>query len=291
MTGKRKCGLVARSARWLAATLALAACGCYDRPQPAEQPEKAVSTEEAESAKPAKAPRLIRVAAASDLQSALPELVRQFTKENPGIAVDTTFGSSGKLAEQIKAGAPFDLFMAANESFVKGLADEKVVRPESVKPYAVGSLVMAVRSDAPEPIGAIEEILKPGVKRIAVANPDFAPYGAAARQALKSAGLWEKVEAKLVLAESVRQAFQFAETGNADVAFVGRALVRGSDLKVIEVDPSLYEPIVQGLGVVAASKQGAEAQAFADYVAGPRGQSLLKTFGFNSPAEPRAAAQ
>ncbi len=225
---------------------------------------------------------VLYVAAASDLQNVLPELVRRFP-QNDHQRVQVTFGSSGKLAEQIRAGARFDVFLAANESYVKALADEKLVKRESVRPYAIGSLVMAVRRDATVTIGSVSDLTSPGVKRVAIANPDFAPYGAAARQALKKAGVWDELGPKLVLADSVGQAFLFAETGNADVALVGRALTRGSDVRVVEVDPRLYDTIVQSLGVVLPGPRDRDPEAFTRFVTGPEGRSVLESYGFKVP--------
>lgn len=232
---------------------------------------------------PTSARTTLRIAAASDLQGVLPEVVRRFGRDNPGVDVVPTFGSSGQLARQIREGAPFDLFLAANLPFVTGLADANVVIPASVRPYAVGSLVLAVGPDAPGSVAAVADVTRSEVRHVAIADPASAPYGKAARQALENAGLWDKIGSKLVTAGSVRQAFQFVETGNADAAFVGRALTTGTALRVVEVDPTLYEPIVQGLGLVAASGSRREAEAFAAFLTGPAGQSVLNAFGFKPP--------
>ena len=106
------------------------------------------------------------------------------------IEVSPTFGASGQLAEQIKAGAPFDVFLAANQTFVEDLAAGGFVRPESVRAYARGTLVLVVHRDAAEAIRSLADLTKPEVKKIALANPAFAPYGAAGKQALERAGLW-----------------------------------------------------------------------------------------------------
>ncbi len=224
----------------------------------------------------------ILVAAASDLQGVLPEIIREYVREHAQ-KVAVTFGASGKLAEQIRAGAGFHLFLAANEAFVKKLADENLIKRESIQPYAIGSLVLVIRHDATIPVKTLADLLKPEIKTIALANPDLAPYGFAARQALKKAGLWEKVEPKLVQADSVRQAFQFVETGNADVGLVSQSLTRGSQVKVVAVDPALHDPIVQSLGVVTPTKGGVNPETFARFLTGPKGRSILKSHGFNLP--------
>jgi molybdate transport system substrate-binding protein len=233
---------------------------------------------------PSTAPPLapLRVAAASDLQDVLPGLADRFT-EGTRIEVSLTFGASGQLAEQIKAGAPFDVFLSANRTFVEGLAEGGDVRPDSVRPYAVGSLVLAVRGEAAEAVKGLADLSGPAVRKVAIANPESAPYGRAGKQALERAGLWETVGPKVVQSESVRQALQFVETGNADAGFVGLASARAAKVQTVEVDRSLYDPIVQALGVVSRSKRADDAEAFARFVLSEVGQALLVEYGFSRP--------
>lgn len=222
----------------------------------------------------------LRVAAASDLQTALPVLAERFTKQT-GIEVSLTFDSSGRLAQQIKEGAPFDVFLAANQTFVQGLADDGAVRPDSVHPYALGALVLAVHPDAGTAIQSIADLTRPEVKKIGLANPATAPYGAAGKQALERAELWDKVQPKIVQSDSVRQALQFVETGNAEAGLVGKSSALASKaVRIVEVDKALYDPIVQGLGIVARTKLPSEAQQFTDFVLGNEGQDGLIEFGF-----------
>jgi molybdate transport system substrate-binding protein len=235
---------------------------------------------------------LLRVAAASDLQTALPALIARF-ESHQAIKVQAVFGSSGQLAEQIRQGAPFDLFLAANMAYVQDLAAAGVVRPETVRPYAQGSLVLAVHREAGAPIARLADLARPEIKRIALANPDFAPYGKAARQALERAKLWDELGPKLVRAETVRQALQFVQTGNAEAGFVGRAIAGVPEVRAIAIDPALYDPIVQGLGIVSRTGQAERARAFADFVLGADGQAILAEFGFQGvgqhpPAPPLA---
>jgi molybdate transport system substrate-binding protein len=227
-------------------------------------------------------PTPLRVAAASDLQDALPALVERFT-EVTRIEVSLTFGASGQLAEQIKAGAPFDVFLSANRTFVEKLADGGDVRPDSVRPYAVGSLVLAVRGEAADAVKGLSDLSGPSVRKVAIANPESAPYGRAGKQALERAGLWETVGPKVVQSETVRQALQFVETGNADAGFVGLASARAAKVKIVEVDRALYDPIVQALGVVSRSKRVDDAEAFAQFVLGEAGQAMLVKYGFSRP--------
>ena len=177
-----------------------------------------------------------------------------------------SFGASGQLAEQIKGGAPFDIFLAANQAFVRDLAAQGLIKPDSVRPYARGSLVLAVYHQVGDDIGRLEDLAKPSVKKIALANPDTAPYGKAGKQALERAGLWKQLEPKIVLAESVRQALLYVQDGNAEAGLVGRAIARVEGVRIVEINADLYDPIIQALGIVAASSRSAEAESFAEFV-------------------------
>ena len=221
----------------------------------------------------------LRIAAASDLQAVLPNLGDRFQARKE-IAITSTFLSSGVLAQQIKQGAPYDVFMAANEAFVRDLAGGGFIRPESVHPYARGSLVLAVQGELGGQIGSIGDLVKPEVKKIALANPETAPYGRAGRQALERAGLWEELQPRIVVAESVRQALLYAEKGDAEAALVGRAIAGVPEVRIVEIDPALYDPIVQALGIVTDSSRQADAEAFVAFVLGEDGQGTLKEAGF-----------
>jgi molybdate transport system substrate-binding protein len=228
----------------------------------------------------------LRIAAASDLQAALPKLGDRF-RARSGIAITPTFLSSGVLAQQIKQGAPYDVFLAANEAFVRDLAREGVIRPESVHAYARGSLVLAVYGELGGRVGSLADLAGPEVKKIALASPETAPYGRAGKQALERAGLWEKLQPKIVVAESVRQALLYAQKGDAEAALVGRAIAGVPEVRTVEIDPGLYDPIVQAMGIVAHSLRGADAEAFTTFVLGEGGQAILKEFGFRPAAADR----
>jgi molybdate transport system substrate-binding protein len=236
------------------------------------------SSAEAERAEP------LRIAAATDLQRVLPDLVEQYKARDADVVL--TFGASGQLAEQIRKGAPFDVFLSANMKFVEDLEREGEVAAGSVQPYARGSLVLAVHQAASGDVDGIADLVKPKIRKIAIANPKFAPYGAAASQALERAGLADKLGPRLVLAESVRQAFIYVEQGDAEAALVSRSLiVDGGGLKVIEVDSGLYDPLIQGLGVVAQSDKLDRARRFVEFVVGEAGQSILGAHGFRPPGK------
>jgi molybdate transport system substrate-binding protein len=221
----------------------------------------------------------LRIAAASDLQAALPKLGDAFQARS-GIVIAPSFLSSGVLAQQIKQGAPYDVFLAANESFVRDLARGGFIRPESVHAYARGSLVLAVYGEMGGQIGSLGDLTRPEVKKIALADPETAPYGRAGKQALERARLWEKLQPKIVVAESVRQALLYAQKGNAEAALIGRAIAGIPEIRTVEIDPGLYDPIVQALGIVADSSRRADAEAFVKFVLDNEGQAILKEFGF-----------
>jgi len=230
------------------------------------------------------APAPLRVAAASDLQMVLPRLIEQFTRETSR-SVTPSFGASGHLAEQIKGGAPFDVFLAANQTFVRDLADAGLIKPGSVRPYARGSLVLAVFDQVSGEIARLEDLARPAVKKIALANPDTAPYGKAGKQALERAGLWKQLEPKIVMAESVRQALNYVQEGNAEAALVGRAIVKVKGVVSVDVDARLYDPIIQALGILTSSTHPQEAESFAQFVLGEEGQRIMRGFGFAPPEE------
>jgi molybdate transport system substrate-binding protein len=234
-------------------------------------------------------PAPLMIAAASDLQIVLPVVVERFLADNPGQYVEVTYGASGQLAEQVKARGPFDLFLAANESYMKELAEQGYVKAASIRPYAIGSLVLAVHKDSGGSVASLADVARPEVKKIAIANPDFAPYGAAAKQALQRAELWERVEQKVVHAGTVRQALQFIQTGNCEVGLVSRATANAPEVRLIEVDPTLYDPIVQSLGIVAECRDEAFAARFVKFLLGEKGRSILEAHGFKMPPSAPAA--
>jgi molybdate transport system substrate-binding protein len=227
----------------------------------------------------APAPVTLRVAAASDLQAALPVLAERFGTAHR-VEVVPVFGASGMLARQIEQGGPFDVFLSANKTFVDNLAAKGAVNADSVTPYALGHLVLVVNRQAGVGVTGLADLTRPEVKRIAVANPETAPYGFAAAQVLEKAGL-EGVAPKLVQAESIRQALQFVQTGNAEVGLVARSIASVPEVRQIELDRALYDPIVQYMGIVAHTGNPAAARKLADFLLGDKGQEILVSFGLD----------
>jgi len=233
---------------------------------------------------PANPPPPLVVAAAADLQFAFSELAERF-EQRTGQPVTLVFGSSGQLAQQIEHGAPFDLFASANVAFVERLRDKGLVLPETVVIYAEGYIVLAVNRNMAVEITGLHDLEDPLIQRITIANPEHAPYGMAAKEALVAAGLWESIEPKVIYGENVRQALQFIQTGDAQAGIVGQAIADVPEIVWMPIDPDLYNPLQQALAVVASSSQPEAARAFAELITSDEGRALLKRYGFGLPGE------
>lgn len=231
----------------------------------------------------------ITVAAASDLRPAFEELGALFTAET-GTKVVFSFGSSGQLREQIINGAPFDLFASANGAFVDQVIDAGRGVAATRADYALGRIVLWVPRDAELPV-SIEELVDPRFRRIAIANPQHAPYGLAAAQALTTAGVYPSVQDRLVYGENISDTFRIAQSGNAEIGIIALSLTvaDGSDYRLIPAD--LHEPLQQALVVTSIGSQGEAATAFADFIGSPTGREVMTRFGFVLPGESSPAEQ
>lgn len=230
--------------------------------------------------------RPLSVAAAANLRMVAEELRRGFEAEHPGAAVALTFGASGTFFAQIQSGAPFDVFLSADREYPRRLVAARLAADEQV--YALGRLVAWLpagsRLDlARRGLAALED---PAVRRISVANPALAPFGAATVKALEAAGVYGAVKAKLVLGTSVAQAAQFATTGAADVAFLPSSLTLAKELSagvVVPVPERLYPRIEQSGVVLAAARDPGLARAFLAFVTGAQGRAILARSGYGLP--------
>ena len=221
------------------------------------------------------------VAAAADLAPLEAQLIRGFAASGRG-NLQFVFGSSGMLARQIENGAPYDIFLCANEQIVEDLAAHKHLIPNSITVYATGRLGIWSVGGTQESLAAL---LDSKIRLIAIANPQHAPYGAAARALLERAGLWTRLQPKIVLAENVRQAYEYAHTGNADAVITSWTLLRGeSGAKLLSA--SGHPPIRQSGGVVHGTPREIEARAFLSYLLSPAGQSILENGGLFPPLAP-----
>jgi molybdate transport system substrate-binding protein len=230
------------------------------------------------------------IAAASDLQFALDEMVTTF-KQQTGKSVRVSYGSSGNFFRQIAQGAPFELFMSADEDFVFKLADQHLT-PDSGDLYATGRIVLFVPEGSPVKADArfvdLRQSLTDGrLKRFAIANPEHAPYGRAAMQALQSLGLWESIKPRLVLGENVSQAAQFTVSGSAQGGLFALSLAKASAFAkagtYVLVPENLYQPLKQRM--VLTAKAGGTAREFYAYLQQPAARTVFKRYGFVRPGE------
>lgn len=221
----------------------------------------------------------INVGAASNLSDAFKELGEQF-KARTGIRVVYSFGATADLAKQIEQGAPFDLFAAADVEHVEALNRQGLVVPGTLMLYARGQLVLWTPAGSRLKLDRIEDVARAEVERISIAKPDVAPYGRATVEALRALNLWKDVEPKVVYGQNVTQAKQYAATGNADVAFIPRSLVKEGEGQSIAIDERLHQPINQALAVMKSSGKQTAALQFAQYILSPEGQSLLERYGY-----------
>ncbi|HEV2112652.1 MAG TPA: molybdate ABC transporter substrate-binding protein [Terriglobales bacterium] len=231
----------------------------------------------------------IRVAAAADTQFVLPRIARAFEQQT-GTKASISFGSSGNLAAQIQSGAPFDAFVSADTGYVDALLRSGDALPRTAYEYAEGRLVLwAPENSKLDLSGGVRVLLDPAVKRIAIANPQHAPYGRAAEATLRNAGIYEQLRDKLVLGENISQAFQFVSSGNADVGVLSYSLARSPQGKgrYFLLPQSLYPPIKQSAVALARSQSRAEALAFVNFLRTPEAQKILHESGL----EPASAEQ
>jgi molybdate transport system substrate-binding protein len=224
-----------------------------------------------------RAPQLT-VAAASNLTPAFDRIGAEFTAET-GIPVVFSYAATTILARQVEESAPFDVFAAADNAHVDRLAATGRIVPESRAVYARGQLAVWAPGGA---VRELSDLAGPQVRFVAIAQPQLAPYGAAAIEALKAAGLWEAVQPKLVYANNISQARQFAASGNADAAFTAYSLVM-QESGVVRPDARLYGAIEQAIGVIAASPRRKDARRFTEFVLGPRGHAILAEHGYLAP--------
>jgi molybdate transport system substrate-binding protein len=236
-------------------------------------------------------PSELTVAAAADLQFAVPELVALFRKEHPEIAVKTIFGSSSKIYSQALNQAPFDVVLFANLEFPKKLIEAGYAEAESYFPYARGQIVVWVPASSPiavEELG-MDSLLHPTVRKIALANPRHAPYGMAAEAAMKHFGVHDRVQDRLVLAENIAQAAQFVESGAADVGVIALALAVAPGMKargrywLVPLDA--YPPIDQAGVILSRTRNRPAAEAWRALMLNPQGREVLRRYGFLVPEE------
>jgi molybdate transport system substrate-binding protein len=229
----------------------------------------------------------LRVAAAADLKFALSDLAGQYEKRS-GTKVNVTYGSSGNFFAQLWNGAPFDLFFSADMEYPRKLEAAGLAEPKTLYKYALGRIVIWTRADANTDGAKLgwNFLLDPGVRKIAIANPDHAPYGRAAVAALQKAGIYEQVKPKLVYGENISQAAQFVQSGNAQAGIVALSLAVSpgmKDGKRWEIAADMHPAIEQGAIILRAAENKAQARAFLQFVKSADGRAALEKFGFTVP--------
>lgn len=226
----------------------------------------------------------ITIAAAADLRFALTELKSEYQKENKNVELDLVFGSSGNLFTQISNSAPFDLFFSADSDYPAKLVAKGLVRGVP-KVYAIGHLVLF--SSSLDVSKGLQLLSSTGVKKIAVANPDVAPYGKRAIEALKYYGLYESINSKIVKGENVAQAAQFVLTGNADCGLIAQSLALSPEMvskgKFYTIDEKSYSKLEQSYVVLKQTKFAKEIDAFLNFINSSKGKAIFVKFGFTLP--------
>jgi molybdate transport system substrate-binding protein len=226
----------------------------------------------------------LTVAAAADLQFAFTDIGALF-EEECGCKVTFIFGSSGNLAAQIESGLPVDLFASADVAYVDGLREKGLILEDTQQLYAVGRIVLAVNKDSGLQVESLRDLLKPEVTKVAIANPDHAPYGIAAMQALQSEGIWDELKPRLVYGENVRQALQYVQTGDAPAGIVALSVADVPEISYTLIDDSLHQPLRQSLAVLRRTQQEQKARDFIAFVNGPQGRPIMEKYGFVLPGE------
>lgn len=229
----------------------------------------------------------ITAAVAANVSYAIEELKAEFAKAHPGSSVKVILGSSGKLTAQIKNGAPYDIFMAANMKYPETLRSEGIALTEPVV-YAQGALAMLTLKGI-ELDSSLKVLADSKVNKISIANPKTAPYGRASLEAFNQAGIYETIQSKLVYAESITQSVQFAMTA-ADIGLIAKSTLYSDKMKQYKkgthwenVDPKLYTPIKQGIVILKHAEGNAEAKAFYDFMMGESARKILEEYGYLLP--------
>jgi len=229
----------------------------------------------------------IKLALSANVSYAIKDLIREFNKLNPDIKVQVTLGGSGKLVAQIRHNAPYQIFMSANMAYPMALYRDKIATNKPVV-YAKGRLAYFSSRERDFSRG-INLITDSSIRRVAVANPKTAPYGVATKEALESAGLYEKVKSKFVYGESISQTLSYAITAT-DVGFIAKSsLFAPTMLKYKEginwedVDETLYKPISQGIVILKSGERNGSVERFYNFILSAKAEEIFKRFGYLAP--------
>jgi molybdate transport system substrate-binding protein len=229
----------------------------------------------------------LTIAAAADLQFAMQDIAARFQHET-GKAVRVSYGSSGNFYQQLANGAPFDMFFSANLEYAKKLAAGGLTVPGSYYSYAQGKIALWAPNTSKLNLNSgMRALLDPAIQKIAIANPQHAPYGQAAVSALKNEGLYDQVRSKLVLGENISQTASFVVSGSADVGVLALSLVLSPAMKgkgrYVEVPAADYPPIQQACVIMGSAKDPALAQQFLSFMKTAEVREILRAYGFSAP--------
>lgn len=224
----------------------------------------------------------VQVAVAANFTAPLEQIAAEFTKET-GLKVSISSGSSGKFTAQIENGAPFDVFLSADQTYPKKLVEKKLAEPSSEFTYAIGALVLW--SADPKLVDSAGKVLKAGkFKHIAIANPEVAPYGVAAREFLKEENLWDTLRPKMVMGESISQTQQFIASGNAELGFISLSQVKKDKTGSQWLVPAkFYSPILQDAVILTKSATKPAVKKFFEYLKGKKAKAVILDFGYTLP--------
>lgn len=224
------------------------------------------------------------VSAAADLVVAFNEIKPLF-EASSGIELQLIFSSSGTAREQIEHGAPYDVYASANISFVDYLIEKGRIIPDSKELYAIGRVGIATLKSNSLTVTNPEDLLKIDFKKIAIADPSHAPYGLAAKEALISLGLWEKLQDRFVYAKDIQHTLTLLRSGNVEAALISLSVYDAAETRFLLLGDALHNPLRQAIGIVTGTKKEAEARAFIRFVNGMQGRAVMKKYGFVLPGE------
>lgn len=261
----------------VALVVSLAASGCAD---PAAAPPGGTRP----------APVTVRVAAASDLKFALDEIAATLPTASPPVRLSVSYGSSGTLYQQLLNGAPFDMYLSADLSYPEKLVTAGQGQSSDVFEYAVGRLVVWAPTGSPvDPTSGLSALTDPAAAKVAIANPEHAPYGVAAVAAMRAAGVYDQVRPKLVLGENVAQAAEFVQSGNAQVGVIALSLALSPQLsgagRWSEVPLTSFPRLRQGGLVLTRATDPRAARQVRDALLSPAGRAVLARYGFSEPSQ------
>lgn len=228
------------------------------------------------------AERALYIAAASDLAYCLPEVQRAFERLHPGIIIKTSFGASGNFVAQVRKGAPFDVFMSADASYPNALIKEHFAEADTLVHYATGHIALWSARALPDIENGLMILTRAAVRRIAIANPDHAPYGQAAQRALEAAGIWSAIDHKIVRGENVAQTMQFVQSGNADIGIVAVSLLKQpafAGVRYFEIPQHYYRPIKQYAVVTRHGADSPAARQWVAFLGSAEAQTIFTRFG------------